>query len=150
MPTWQAFATGRSGGSNPLAPPSKTERACVPPHHDGRAALQANGVAVLDSLGLLSAVETVGARIDRMDIRSVTGRRLLTAEMPDLGDGLDHAIAVGRTDLHWLLLEAVGGVASVEKRFGCVAVSADPSGRAITSIAPTAGQFRRPVSACRD
>lgn len=51
-----------------------------------------------------------------MDIRSVTGRRLLTAEMPDLGAGLNHAIAVRRTDLHRLLLEAVGGVASVETR----------------------------------
>jgi 2-polyprenyl-6-methoxyphenol hydroxylase-like FAD-dependent oxidoreductase len=63
-----------------------------------------------------------------MDIRSVTCRRLLTAEMPDLGAALDHAIAVRRTDLHRLLLESVGGVASVETRFGCVAVSADSSG----------------------
>jgi hypothetical protein len=65
-------------------------------------ALQPNGMAVLDRLGLLSAVEAVSARIDRMDIRSVTGRRLLTAGMPDLGGGLDHAIAVRRTDLHQL------------------------------------------------
>ena len=36
-------------------------------------ALQANGMAVLDRLGLLSAVEAVSARIGRMDIRSVTG-----------------------------------------------------------------------------
>jgi len=62
--------------------------------------------------------------------------RLLTAQMPDLGAALDHAIAVRRTDLHRLLLEAVGGVASIETRFGCVAVSADPSGRVrITSTA---------------
>ena len=63
-----------------------------------------------------------------MDIRSVTGRKLLTAGILDLGGGLDHAIAVRRTDLHRLLLEAVAGLASVETRFGCVAVSADPSG----------------------
>jgi 2-polyprenyl-6-methoxyphenol hydroxylase-like FAD-dependent oxidoreductase len=63
-----------------------------------------------------------------MDIRSVTGRRLLSARMPDLGVGLDHAIAVRRTELHRLLLEAVAGVASVDTRFGCVAVSADPGG----------------------
>jgi 2-polyprenyl-6-methoxyphenol hydroxylase-like FAD-dependent oxidoreductase len=77
-----------------------------------------------------------------MDIRSVTGRRLLTAGMPDLGAGLDHAIAVRRTDLHRLLLEAVGRVASVETRFGCVAVSADPSGRVqITSTAENGPGF---------
>ena len=70
-----------------------------------------------------------------MEIRSVTGRRLLTAGMPDLGAGLDHGIAVRRTELHRLLLEAVAGVASIDRRFGCAAVSADPSGAVtITSI----------------
>jgi 2-polyprenyl-6-methoxyphenol hydroxylase-like FAD-dependent oxidoreductase len=85
-------------------------------------------MAVLDRLGLLFAVESVSARIDRMDIRSVTGRRLLTAGMPDLGGGLDHAIAVRRTDLHRLLLQAVAGVASIDKRFGWTVVGADASG----------------------
>ena len=33
--------------------------------------------------------------------------------MPDLGNGLDHAIALRRTDLHRLLLEAVNAVVSV-------------------------------------
>ena len=55
------------------------ERAERPSEVGAALALQPNGMAVLDSLGLLSAVEAVGARIDRMDIRSVTGRRLLTA-----------------------------------------------------------------------
>jgi 2-polyprenyl-6-methoxyphenol hydroxylase-like FAD-dependent oxidoreductase len=104
------------------------ERAERPSEVGAALALQPNGMAVLDRLGLLPAVEAVSARIDRMDIRSVTGRRLLTAGMPDLGGGLDHAIAVRRTDLHRLLLEAVAGVASVDKRFGWIAVSADPSG----------------------
>ena len=45
-----------------------------------------------------------------------------------LGAGLDHAIAVRRTDLHRLLLEAVAGVASIDTRFGWTVVSADPSG----------------------
>jgi 2-polyprenyl-6-methoxyphenol hydroxylase-like FAD-dependent oxidoreductase len=118
------------------------ERAERPSEVGAALALQPNGMAVLDSLGLLSAVEAVGARIDRVDIRSVTGRRLLTAGMPDLGAGLDHAIAVRRADLHRLLLEAVGGVASVETRFGCVAVSADPSGAVrITSTAENGPDF---------
>jgi 2-polyprenyl-6-methoxyphenol hydroxylase-like FAD-dependent oxidoreductase len=112
------------------------ERAERPSEVGAALALQPNGMAVLDRLGLLSAVEVVSARIDRMDIRSVTGRRLLTAGMPDLGAGLDHAIAVRRTDLHQLLLDAVAGVASIDSRFGWTAVSADPSGTVtITSTA---------------
>jgi 2-polyprenyl-6-methoxyphenol hydroxylase-like FAD-dependent oxidoreductase len=112
------------------------ERAERPSEVGAALALQPNGMAVLERLGLLPAVEAVSARIDRMDIRSVTGRKLLTAGMPDLGAGLDHAIAVHRTDLHRLLLEAVAGVASVDTRFGCTAVSADPSGAVtITSTA---------------
>jgi 2-polyprenyl-6-methoxyphenol hydroxylase-like FAD-dependent oxidoreductase len=112
------------------------ERAQRPSEVGAALALQPNGMAVLDRLGLLPAVEVVSARIDRMDIRSVTGRRLLTAGMPDLGGGLDHAIAVRRTDLHLVLLEAVAAVASVDTRFGWAAVSADPSGAVrITSTA---------------
>ncbi len=118
------------------------ERAERPSEVGAALALQPNGMAVLDRLGLLSAVEAVSARIDRMDIRSVTGRRLLTAGMPDLGGGLDHAIAVRRTDLHRLLLEAVAGVASVDTRFGWAAVSADPSGAVrITSTAENGPDF---------
>jgi 2-polyprenyl-6-methoxyphenol hydroxylase-like FAD-dependent oxidoreductase len=126
------------------------ERAERPSEVGAALALQPNGMAVLDRLGLLPAVEAVSARIDRMDIRSVTGRRLLTARMPDLGDaGLDHAIAVRRTDLHRLLLEAVAGVASVDTRFGWAAVSADPSGALrITSTAenrPDMGSMSLPA-----
>jgi 2-polyprenyl-6-methoxyphenol hydroxylase-like FAD-dependent oxidoreductase len=112
------------------------ERAERPSEVGAALALQPNGMAVLDRLGLLPAVQAMSARIDRMDIRSVTGRRLLTARMPDLGPGLDHAIAVRRTELHRLLLDAVAGVASIDTRFGYAAVSADPSG-AVTII-PTA------------
>jgi 2-polyprenyl-6-methoxyphenol hydroxylase-like FAD-dependent oxidoreductase len=112
------------------------ERAERPSEIGAALALQPNGMAVLDRLGLLPAVKAVSARLDRMDIRSVTGRRLLTAQMPDLGTGLDHAVAVRRTELHRLLLEAAAGVASVETRFGCAAVSADPDGAVrITSTA---------------
>jgi len=112
------------------------ERAERPSEVGAALALQPNGMAVLERLGLLPDVEAMSARIDRMDIRSVTGRRLLTTGMPDLGAGLDHAIAVRRTELHRLLLEAVAGVASIDRRFGCAAVSADPSG-AVTITSTT-------------
>jgi 2-polyprenyl-6-methoxyphenol hydroxylase-like FAD-dependent oxidoreductase len=41
---------------------------------------------------------------------------------------LDHAIAVRRTDLHRVLLDAVLSLNSVQTRFGCPAVSADSAG----------------------
>jgi 2-polyprenyl-6-methoxyphenol hydroxylase-like FAD-dependent oxidoreductase len=117
------------------------ERAERPSEVGAALALQPNGMTVLDRLGLLPAVEAASARIDRMDIRSVSGRRLLTAWIPDLGAGLDHAIAVPRTNLHRLLLEAVAAVASIEPRFGWTAVSADSSG-AVTITSPAEnGQY---------
>jgi 2-polyprenyl-6-methoxyphenol hydroxylase-like FAD-dependent oxidoreductase len=45
------------------------ERAERPSELGAALALQPNGMAVLDRLGLLSAVEAVGARIERVDIR---------------------------------------------------------------------------------
>jgi hypothetical protein len=112
------------------------ERAERPSEVGAALALQPNGMAVLERLGLLPAVKAVSARIDRMDIRSVTGRTLLTPGMPDLGAGLDHAIAIRRTEPHRLSLEAVAGVASIDRRFGCAAVSGDPSG-AVTITSTT-------------
>ena len=109
------------------------ERADRPSEVGAALALQPNGMAVLERLGLLSALDVVSSRIDRMDIRGGSGRRLLTARVPDLGCGLDHAIAVRRTDLHRLLLEAVADVASIERRFGWAAVSADPTGAVMIS-----------------
>jgi 2-polyprenyl-6-methoxyphenol hydroxylase-like FAD-dependent oxidoreductase len=91
-------------------------------------ALQANGMVVLDRLGLLGTVQASGARIERMDMRNVSSRRLLTATVPDLGGGLDHALAVRRTDLHTILLAAVAGRHCVRTRFGCTVVGADPTG----------------------
>jgi 2-polyprenyl-6-methoxyphenol hydroxylase-like FAD-dependent oxidoreductase len=48
------------------------ERAERPSEVGAALALQPNGMAVLDRLGLLSTVEAASARIDRMEIRSVT------------------------------------------------------------------------------
>jgi 2-polyprenyl-6-methoxyphenol hydroxylase-like FAD-dependent oxidoreductase len=91
-------------------------------------ALQANGMVVLDRLGLLGTVQASGARIERMDVRNVSSRTLLTATVPDLGGGLDHALAVRRTDLHTILLAAVAGRHCVRTRFGCTVVGADSTG----------------------
>src|SRR5918993_2024483 len=75
------------------------ERADRPAEVGAALALQANGMAVLARLGLLPSVEKVGSRIDRAEIRNAGGRVLLTAKMPDFGGGLDHLVAVRRTEL---------------------------------------------------
>ena len=104
------------------------ERAEQPAEVGAALALQPNGMAVLARLGLLPGLVAVGGRIDRMDIRNGSGRVLLTTKMPNFGGGLDHAIAVRRTDLHQLMLTAVTELSSVQTRFGCTVVSADPDG----------------------
>jgi 2-polyprenyl-6-methoxyphenol hydroxylase-like FAD-dependent oxidoreductase len=63
-----------------------------------------------------------------MDIRTTTGRLLLSSAMPDFGGGLDHALAVPRTVLHRLLLEAAMSSDGVETRLGCRLVRADADG----------------------
>jgi 2-polyprenyl-6-methoxyphenol hydroxylase-like FAD-dependent oxidoreductase len=115
------------------------ERAEHPAEVGAALALQANGMAVLTRLGLLPSVARAGARIDRMDIRNASGQVLLTTNMPDFGGGLDHAIAVRRTDLHQLLLDAVLGGGSVLARFGCTLLSADPGGSVVVQSSPSNG-----------
>lgn len=107
------------------------ERAERPTEIGAALALQPNGMAVLDRLGLLPRLLDVGTRIERMDIRSASGAVLATGKIPDLGDELDHAVAVRRTDLHQLLLDAVTSSERVQTRFGCTVVSADPAGAVI-------------------
>jgi len=107
------------------------ERAERPAEIGAALALQPNGMAVLDQLGLLAPLLDVGTRIERMDIRSASGTILATGRMPDLGDELDYAVAVRRTDLHRLLLDTITSTKRVHTRFGCTAVSADPAGAVI-------------------
>ena len=109
------------------------ERAEHPAEVGAALALQANGMAVLAGLGLLPDVAAAGTRIDRMEVRNARGQALLTTAVPDFGDGLDHAIAIRRTDLHQPLLAAVLESTSVQTRFGCSVVSADPSGTVVIS-----------------
>ena len=104
------------------------ERSERPSEVGAALALQANGMSVLDRLGLLGRVAAESSRIDRFDIRTTTGRLLLSSAMPDFGGGLDHALAVRRTVLHRLLLEAAMSSHGVETYFGCTVISADADG----------------------
>ncbi len=112
------------------------ERSEQPAEVGAALALQANGMAVLSRLGLLSAVERVGSRIDQARICNVGGTPLVATKMPDFGEGLDHAIVVRRTHLHELLMDAADGEGSIRKLFGCAAVSADPTGALVVRSGP--------------
>ena len=114
------------------------ERSDQPAEVGAALALQANGMAVLSRLGLLSGLERIGSRIDRVQICNAGGTPLLATRMPDFGDGLDHAIVVRRTHLHTLLMDAVDGEGSIRKLFGRTAVSADPTGALVVRTGPNA------------
>lgn len=91
-------------------------------------ALQHNGLAVLEQLGLLPAVAVQAQPISRMNIIGAHGRPVLRAALPDLG-GIDHGLALSRSHLHAVMLAAVEREPRVEPRFGWTAVAAGPDGR---------------------
>lgn len=80
--------------------------------------LQPNGLSVLYGLGLREELHDVSVLHRAVPIKDELGRSIATGEMPDFGEGLDHALALLRPTLQrilWSTLEARG--ASV--RFGC-------------------------------
>ena len=95
--------------------------------------LQPNGLAVLTGLGLDGPLRAVAHRMDGTTIRTAAGRTVTTVGVPAFGEGLDHMLAVRRSLLHQVLLDAVRG----ESRIGCllgVAVTrADPDGTLTTT-----------------
>ena len=115
------------------------ERSEEPSEVGAALGLQANGMAVLDLLGLLDRVAASSARVDWGEIRSSTGRLLLTSEMPDLGGALDHALFVRRTVLHRLLLEAARSSDGVETCFGCTVINAEANGSVTLNCASSGG-----------
>ena len=101
-------------------------------------ALQANGLAVLEKLGLLSVLQREGSRIDQVAIRNPRGSALMMAAMPDFGGGLDHALAVRRSQLHSVLLGAVEACDQVRTVFGATLIHAGPNGALSVQSGPDA------------
>ena len=80
--------------------------------------LQPNGLSVLYGLGLREELHDVSVLHRAVPIKDELGRLIATGEMPDFGEGLDHALALLRPTLQrilWSALEARGG----SVRFGC-------------------------------
>ena len=69
--------------------------------------LQANGLAVLCGLGLGEALLARGCRLDGLRITDGRGRSLLQVSVPPSGIGVEGVLALRRSALHEVLLDAV-------------------------------------------
>ena len=118
-----ALLIARTGASVTLL-----ERVATPAAVGAGLLLQPNGLAVLDGLGLRPALDEAGHRIEAADVRRADGRLLLHAPIRDHGPGLDHALAVRRSELHRLLHDAISRCGRVTTRLGAEVVSVDPAG----------------------
>ena len=95
--------------------------------------LQPNGLAVLGGLGLDGPLRAAGHRMDGATIRSAGGRTGTAIGVPAYGEGLDHMLAVRRSLLHEVLLDAVRGEPRIGCLLGVAATRADPDGTLTTA-----------------
>ena len=91
--------------------------------------LQPNGLAVLDGLGLGAGVRALGRSQRLMEIRNHRGALLGRGSTPDFGSGLDHFVAILRSALHRVLLDAVRADPRICTEFGRPVTAAHPGGR---------------------
>lgn len=118
-----ALLVARTGASVTLL-----ERVAEPAAVGAGLLLQPNGLAVLDGLGLRPALDEAGHPIKAADVRRADGRLLLHAPIRDHGPGLDHALAVRRSELHQLLHDAITRSGRITTRLGAEVASVDPAG----------------------
>jgi len=94
--------------------------------------LQPNGLAVLSGIGLDGPLRAAGHRMDGVTVRTTGGRIVSDLGVPAFGSGLDHLLAVRRSLLHEVLLDAVRGESRIGCRLGVTVVRADPHGTVTT------------------
>jgi 2-polyprenyl-6-methoxyphenol hydroxylase-like FAD-dependent oxidoreductase len=88
--------------------------------------VQPTGMAVLASMGLLDAVAARASRIERMDGRTLSGRRIMDIRYADAGTGC-HGLGVHRGNLFQVLHDAAFH-AGVEFRLGTEVTGVTPKG----------------------
>ena len=118
-----ALLVARTGASVTLL-----ERVAEPAAVGAGLLLQPNGLAVLDGLGLRPALDEAGHPVTAADVRRSDGRLLLHAPIRDHGPGLDHALAIRRSELHRLLHDAISRCGRITTRLGAEVVSVGPAG----------------------
>lgn len=104
------------------------ERVADPRNVGAGILLQPNGLAVLYGLGLREALQAIGRPGRTATISDAAGRPLLTTRMPDFGEGLDHFLALRRSRLLAVLLDAVRAHPAIETRFGAEVSDATAAG----------------------
>ena len=90
--------------------------------------LQPNGLAVLYGLGLRDALRRRAREARGGSVADAAGRVLLATAIPDFGGGYDHMLALRRSHLQAVLLDAVAAHAGITCRFGCEVTSARADG----------------------
>lgn len=80
--------------------------------------LQPNGLAVLAGLGLDGRLRGRGCVFHRMTLYGTGGRPIAESTTPDFGRGLDYLLALRRSTLQEVLLDAVDEEPAIARRFG--------------------------------
>ncbi len=90
--------------------------------------LQPNGLAVLASLSLAEELNASGHRMPGGVVRSASGRAISTVNVRDYGLGFGHVLAVRRSRLMEVLVEAVTAHPGIDVRLGSEVTAARPDG----------------------
>lgn len=80
--------------------------------------LQPNGLAVLTALGLGEALAGAGYRPRASALRTAGGAKIADLAPPDTGRPWEHLLALRRSRLHEILIDAVAGQSRIVTRFG--------------------------------
>jgi 2-polyprenyl-6-methoxyphenol hydroxylase-like FAD-dependent oxidoreductase len=94
------------------------ERVDVPAAVGAGILLQPNGLAVLTALGLGGALAEAGHRPHRSSLRTAAGATIADLSPPDTGHPWDHLLALRRSDLHQILIDAIAARSGIATRFG--------------------------------
>jgi 2-polyprenyl-6-methoxyphenol hydroxylase-like FAD-dependent oxidoreductase len=86
-------------------------------------AMAENGLAVLESLGLLPSLEAAGCTVSGGRVTDAAGRTLLVPPAPE-----PRILMVRRATLQGLLIDALADTAGVERRFGAEVLRASTDG----------------------
>lgn len=90
--------------------------------------LQPNGLAVLTALGFGEALDDAGRRPNASALRTVAGRTIAHLSPPDTGGPWDHLLALRRSRLHQILIDAVTTRSGIATRFGAEVTAARADG----------------------
>lgn len=91
--------------------------------------LQPNGLGVLYGLGLEEPLRRLATTVRAGMVADAAGRPILHTTVPDFGGGLDHMLAIRRSHLQTVLLDAVAAETRITACFGAELREASADGR---------------------